>query len=88
MSKVKKKSMFALALLCILALAACLIPFGAGAAEGDGALAERYSVGETVRLPARTLSSGGKSARAEIVVTLPDGSAVRAEELLLEQAGV
>lgn len=88
MSKVKKKSMFVLALLCVLALAACLIPFGAGAAKGDGGIAERYSVGETVKFPPRTLSSDGKSAQAETVVTLPDGSAVREGELLLEQAGV
>ena len=87
MKRTRNKVLLFLSLLAMFSACFCLFSLGAGAEEG-GALAEQYVVGEKVVIPERTLSDGSGSAKAEAVVILPDGSARRASEITLEQAGM
>ena len=55
--------------------------------EVNADITESYSVGQTVEIPAKTLSFGGKTAAATATVVYPSGSAVNSERVTLSEAG-
>lgn len=64
-------------------------PTPASAAEwNDIALQAEYSYGETLNVPARTLSAGGQTAKASSVLSYPDGSSTLKTETTLDMTGV
>ncbi len=79
-----------LALLLTAALAlSVLCPVGAAAEELlIAANPESYTLGQTVSIPQGTVTVDGKEHPAQAVVYRPDGTAVSAQQITLEQTGI
>ena len=56
-------------------------------ARAESPFETNYELGETVRIPSRSIDAGGETVQANAVVILPDGSAVSKNSLVLEDYG-
>ena len=56
-------------------------------ARAESPFETNYELGETVRIPSRSIDAGGETVQANAVVILPDGSAVSKNSLALEEYG-
>ena len=77
MEKRKNRIAWTAAIVLMLAAFAAAVLAVPSAYAEEAVFADSYALGDTVRIPARSIDAGGEIRPATSVVRLPDGTAIR-----------
>ena len=87
MEKRKNRIAWTAAIVFVLAAFAAAVLAVPSAYAEEAVFADSYALGDTVRIPARSIDAGGEIRPATSVVRLPDGTAISRDEITLSMPG-